>query len=304
MSVETAAAATRTSPRQAAYALAQATRPKQWVKNALVFAAPLAAGVLTRPKVFEDAVLAAVVFTTAAAGGYLINDVQDAAKDRLHPEKRHRPIASGALGTATAAIAGAMLITCAPLVALAADRELLAVLVLIYSATMLAYTAGLKHVPLVELLVLSSGFVLRPLAGAFTTNVQPSGWFLIVCCAGALTVVVGKRQVELERLGGQAVEHRKALAGYSAEGLRLLRQVSMPLTIAAYCGWALTRHGVHDQVLALLSAVPLGLAMLRLGALNDAGSGDAPEAVLLRDRPMQLAALAWALLFVLGLGRV
>lgn len=300
MTVETAAG-TRANPWASAAALAQAMRPKQWIKNGLVVAAPFAGGVLLRPHVLAGAAVAVVVFTMGAAGGYLINDVQDAASDRLHPDKCNRPVASGALGSGTAVVAGALLLVAAPLTALAVDREMLAFLVLVYSGVTLAYTAGLKRVPVVELVLLAGGFVLRPLAGAMATGVHPSGWFLLVCCLGALTVAAGKRQAELSRLGDGAATHRRVLARYSPGGMQLLRWSALPLMLTAYCGWAWTRATLGDRVFGLLSVVPLAAAMLRLGALNDAGAGDAPESVLLHDSGVQLAALGWVALFTIGL---
>lgn len=284
--------------------LLQATRPKQWVKNLLVFAAPLAAGAVTHRRVIPGELLALLAFTLASAGGYLLNDVCDAKHDRAHPDKRHRPLASGALGPVTAAVAGSTLTLGASLTALAADREELATVVAVYSAVTVVYGAWLKQVPVVELGLLSTGFVLRPVAGAVATQVPPSLWFLAVCCLAALVIAAGKRQVELRRLGVLAPRHRPVLAAYSERGLRLFRASALTLMFAAYAGWALTRPTDWLRILALASLAPVAVAMLRLQVLNDAGYGDAPETLLLRDRVLQVAVVIWTLVFVLGLGRV
>ena len=289
----------------AAVALLQGLRPKQWVKNLLVFAAPIAGGVLTRRHVFAGALIALLVFTLSSAGGYLLNDVQDVERDRLHPEKRRRPLPSGALSVPVATAVGITLVVLAPVVALAADREALAVVVAAYSVSTIAYGVGLKRVPGLELAVLSSGFVLRPVAGAVATHVPPSPWFLAVCCLAALTIATGKRQVELQRLGHSAARgHRPALAAYSVPGLRLLRKASLVLMLGCYAAWAVTRSTSADRAFALASIAPVVVAMLRLSRLNDEGDGDAPEAVLLHDRLIHVAVVAWAAVFVLGLGRV
>jgi decaprenyl-phosphate phosphoribosyltransferase len=285
-------------------ALLHALRPKQWVKNLLVTAAPIAGGVITRPHVIAGALVAFLAFTLASAGGYLLNDVQDVGRDRLHPEKRKRPIASGALSVPVAVAGGGALTVLAPLLALAADHESLAAVLVVYSALSIGYGLGVKQVPGVELAVLSAGFVLRPIGGALAAQVPPSPWFLAVCCLAALTIATGKRQVELQSLGRKAREHRPALKAYSVAGLRRLRAGSLALMLAAYVGWALTRSSALDRVLALASEVPVAVAMLRLGVLNDAGDGDAPESVLLRDRVIHVAVIVWACVFVLGLGRV
>lgn len=285
-------------------ALFSALRPKQWVKNLLVFAAPLAGGVLTRPHVLTGATVALAVFTAAAAGGYLLNDVNDAARDRAHPDKQRRPVASGALSATAATVAGGMLSVLAPGVAIADHRPGLALVVFVYSVLTLLYGVWLKRVPRLELLVLSTGFVLRPLAGAVATGVPPSPWFLAVCCLAALTIAAGKRQVEMSRLGAGARAHRPALAGYTISGLRRFRLTTLGLMLVAYAGWAVTRTTAGDRALGLVSLVPVVAAMTRLAALNSSGAGDAPEVLLLQDRAIQVAVAAWIVVFVFGLGRL
>ncbi len=290
--------------RPVALALLASTRPKQWVKNVLVFAAPVAAGAVTRPQVLVNSLVAFVVFVLASSGCYLVNDVCDAERDRMHPNKRNRPIATGAVSVTTATTAGVVLLMLAVVGSLTIDRELLTVVLLTYVASTISYGAAVKAVPGLEALVLATGFVLRPVAGAAATGVHPSGWFLAVCCLAALTIVLGKRQVELARLGSRAAEHRPALARYTVSGLRRARVAAASGMVAAYGCWAATRPAGHPRLVALLTLAPVVVALARLGRLNDRGEGDAPELVLLADRRMQLAAASWLLLFALGLGRV
>jgi decaprenyl-phosphate phosphoribosyltransferase len=287
-----------------AVALVVATRPKQWVKNALVFAAPLAGGVLTNGEVFGYAVTACAVFVLASAGCYLLNDVYDVDRDRQHPHKRLRPVASGQLGTAAATAVAAVLLVTAVAVSLTVDREMLTVVVLTYVGLVIGYSGGVKEVPGLELLVLAAGFVLRALAGSAATGVRPSNWFLAVCCLAALTIALGKRQVELADLGRAAGLHRAALAHYSTAMLRRARLLAVAGTVGAYASWALTRSGTYDRALALATLVPVVAALVRLGRLNDQGEGGAPELVLYRDRFMQVCCAGWLVLFLLGPGHV
>ena len=195
--------------------LFRATRPRQWLKNLLVFAAPLAGGALGRPVVLASSLVAFGSFTAAASGGYLFNDVYDVAEDRLHPDKRLRPLAAGRISVAAAVGLGVGLVVLGAVVAALTDDELLPIVVT-YTLLTLAYAMGLKRIPGIELLVVASGFVLRPLAGAAAADVAPSAWFLAVCCLAAVVVAMGKRLVELVQLGPAAVDHRTTLRHYSS----------------------------------------------------------------------------------------
>jgi decaprenyl-phosphate phosphoribosyltransferase len=284
--------------------LLAATRPKQWLKNLLVFAAPVAAGVIGRDSATDGAELAFVTFVLASACGYLLNDIVDVERDRAHPEKKRRPIAARTISVSVAATFGALLSIAAVTCALVADKEALAGVVCVYLLVTTVYSLGLKRFAVIELLLLTSGFVLRPLAGAVATNVSPSGWFLLVCSLAALTIVTGKRIAEFLVLGDEAVGHRAVLAAYSVRGLRWLRRLASTLTIVCYAGWALTRVSLHDRLFALCSAIALLVALWRFARCNDRGEAGAPEELLLRDRILQSAAVAWTLLFVLGLGHL
>lgn len=294
------AAATRGSGRE----LFRSLRPRQWIKNLLVFAAPVAGGKLAHGTVIAGAVLAFAVFTAAAAGGYLLNDVNDMRRDQIHPDKRYRPVAAGTLSPSVATRAGILLTLTAVIVAEAADEELLALLVGLYSALTLAYGFGGKRIPGVELLLVSSGFVLRPLAGSAATGVHPSAWFLAVCCLAALALATGKRQVELVGLGRFAAAHRSTLRHYTLRGLRTLQALSIVGMLITYGGWALSRDPTQQRLIAMVSLVPVVVAFARVSVLNNRGEGGAPELLLLQDRWIQVAALTWVALFVGGIGRV
>jgi decaprenyl-phosphate phosphoribosyltransferase len=288
--------------RPAGRALLAATRPRQWVKNLLVFAAPMAAGDLTRGYVALEATVTFFAFVCVSAAAYLINDVYDIDNDRLHPQKRHRPLAAGELTIGAAVVTAVALLISGTAALLPLDRELAVAVLLLYAVTVTLYGAWLKHVPGVELVVLSLGFVLRPLAGAAATGVPPSPWFLLVCCFAALTIALGKRQVELVTLAGAASGHRECLKFYTHRGLRRARVVTAVGLSTAYALWALSRATGQERILALLSLVPVVAAVARLTTLNDRGVGDAPESILYSDRWMQLCCAAWLVVFGLGFG--
>jgi decaprenyl-phosphate phosphoribosyltransferase len=279
--------------------LVRALRPRQWSKNLLVLGAPLAGGQLGRPAVLLSSAIALAVFTAAAAGGYLLNDVRDVTADRQHPDKRLRPVAAGTLGSSTAVAWGVALTLAAAGAAALTDDELLPLMIL-YSGLTFAYGFGLKRVAGLEVVIVASGFVLRPLAGSAASNVQPSAWFLAVCCLAALVVAVGKRLVELVRLGPEATSHRAALGRYSVAVLGRVQLLALAGMTAAYLGWALGHHDLTGRVLAELSLVPLVATVGRVMLLNQRGEGGAPEELLLRDRKIQLTGLLWFGLFLAG----
>lgn len=174
-------------------------RPKQWLKNLLVFAAPLAAGTLMDTTVLAGTVVAFVAFCLAASATYLVNDLRDVEVDRLHPHKRFRPIASGALDARFAAAAAVVLLIAA--LGLSFWQSIgLGWTVLAYVAATLSYSLGFKHEPVLELLLLSLGFMLRAIAGGVATGIPLSQWFLIVAGFGSLFMAAGKRYSEMSRL--------------------------------------------------------------------------------------------------------
>jgi decaprenyl-phosphate phosphoribosyltransferase len=259
----------------------------------------MAAGALGHPLVLALSVVAFVCFTFASAGGYLLNDVLDLTADRLHPEKRLRPIASGAISVRTAVAGGVACAAVAAGLAALTDDELFSTL-LVYSLLTLAYAVGIKRIPGVEVLIVASGFVLRPLAGSFATGVAPSAWFLAVCCLAALAITVGKRLVELVRLGPIAAGHRVALRHYSVAVLGLIQVVAVSGMALAYVGWALTRRSAEARSIDLLSLLPVLAAFTSVAVLNRRGEGGAPEQLLLSNRFLQAMAALWLLLFVAG----
>ena len=281
--------------------LLHTARPRQWSKNVLVFAAPGAAGVLTEAVAVADASAAFVLFCVASAGAYFLNDALDVAADRLHPTKRHRPIAAGTVpvGVATALAVALLLVSVAGAFVLAGWP--LALVLGTYVALQPLYSLWLKHLVVIDLAVVASGFLLRAIAGGVAVGVPISKWFLIVAAFGSLFMVGGKRQAEHLDLGEERGEHRATLSAYSADYLRYVRSVSSGVAIAAYCLWAFEKaDAAAAPVWFQLSIVPFVLAILRYALLLDAGAGGAPEEIVLRDRALQVLGALWVAAFAVG----
>jgi decaprenyl-phosphate phosphoribosyltransferase len=281
-------------------------RPRQWVKNLLVFVAPAAAGVLTSRLDIFRSLAAFGIFCAVASGIYLINDVMDAEADRLHPDKRARPIASGAL-TSTRAIVAAALLLASGLVSawFVASWELVLVIG-IYAVISIAYTIRLKREPVIELVAVASGFVLRAIAGGVATRVPLSSWFLAVATFGALFIVTGKRAGEHHRLGETRGQHREVLSLYTASFLRSTLTLTATVTVTAYCLWAfdnggLQYHAGHHFIWIQLSVIPVILGTLHMLRLVDAGLVDAPEGLVFHDHVLQCLGAFWVAMFSIGI---
>ena len=282
-------------------AIIATSRPRQWPKNLLVIAAPLAGGVLDRPAVLARVLLAGAAFLLASAAVYAVNDVADAERDRAHPVKRGRPVASGAL---PARYALGFAVGCAALAlgaGLASGAPLLSAAVAGYLAISFLYSMGLKHVPGVEAVLVASGFLLRVLGGAAASRVGPSGWFLLVCSSGALGVAIAKRYTERVSLGAEAMRHRPVLRSYSATVLRKSQLTAAVVMTACYLLWAAGEAG-RVRPWHLVSAIPLAAALGRFAVLTGRRTVRPVEDMIARDGPMLVCEAAWLSLFIIGLG--
>jgi decaprenyl-phosphate phosphoribosyltransferase len=279
----------------------ETSRPRQWPKNLLVFAAPLAGATLGRDDGLAYALAAAAAFTAASAAVYFINDVADADRDRRHPSKRLRPVASGRLPRAQALVLAAVGIAAAVAVSLWIGEPTLAALIGGYVALSILYTLVLKHIPVVELIFVAGGFVLRALGGAAATHVPPSGWFLAVCSLGALMVAISKRFTELAVLGEDAATHRPVMRWYRPAWLRLGQRAVTVAMIIAYLLWASGQHGGWTGGWHLASALPLAAALVRFDWLTGHESGKPVEDLITRDGPMVCFELTWLVMFAIGL---
>lgn len=271
-------------------------RPRQWIKNLLVFAAPAAAGALDEGGQLLHSAIVFVAFCLAASGTYCINDARDVEADRHHPVKRHRPVATGAISPQSATAGGAALLVAALVVA-AATGEVAAVGVLAaYVALTTAYTHLLKHVAVIDMVVVAAGFVLRAVAGAVGTDIPISNWYLIVASFGSLFLVAGKRSAELE-LGSTAATHRRSLQEYSPSFLLLVQSVALGVTLLAYCLWAFEKAELADTWFPWfeLSIVPFVALLLRYVLAHQSSDHAGIEDIVLGDRQLLVIGVLWAI---------
>jgi decaprenyl-phosphate phosphoribosyltransferase len=287
--------------------LIRIARPKQWVKNLLVFAAPGAAGVLTHPHPLMLALGAFGIFCLAASGTYCLNDAVDAEADRHHPLKGLRPVAAGAVSAPWAISAGAALMASSIGLAWWMSGYRLALVTAVYVAVSCTYSVRLKHEPVLDLACLSSGFILRAIAGGVATGVPLSHWFVIVASFGSLFLATGKRSAEYLNLGDTRAVHRPVLGEYPLAFLRSVRLLAASVTIAGYCLWAFERsagtgigHGPHHPIWHELSIIPVVLAVLYLELGFARGRGGVPEELALHDRTLQALGIVWVMLFAVG----
>jgi len=287
--------------------LVRLARPRQWIKNLLVFVAPGAAGVLFHSNVLWHASAAFGIFCLAATGTYYLNDSIDAAADREHPTKRLRPVASGVVPATLAITVGIVFLAASVGLAVLLAGWHLGVVMGAYAAVQLAYSFGLKNEPILDLACVSAGFILRAVAGGVATSVALSNWFLIVVSFGSLLVVTGKRSGEKKLLAegdSDDAAIRQTLGLYTPSFLSTVRTLSAAVTVSAYCLWAFERaaqvHPGHDPIWFQLTIIPFVIALLHVLRLLDSGAGAAPEELALKDHRLQIYGAVWVALFAIG----
>ncbi len=279
-------------------------RPRQWAKNVLVAAAPGAAGVLTHRDALINTLIAFVAFCLAASGTYFLNDSLDAEADRLHPKKRFRPIAAGVISVTTGKISAGVLIAAGIGLGFATGSWQLPAVTAIYVLCTTSYSIWFKHVAVIDITLLASGFVLRAIAGAVATDVPISDWFFIVTAFGSLFMVTGKRYAEFQEMGEERAGFRATLGEYSVAYLNYVLAVASGVTMVAYCLWAFEKTAREGGIPWYeLSIVPFVLAVLRYALVVQQGGGGAPEEVVLRDRMIQGMVLAWVIVFGIAIYR-
>ena len=271
------------------------------MKNGLVFAAPFAGGALDNAIVVRQSALTAVAFCLAASGTYFVNDAADAERDRVHPTKRARPIAAGEVSLPLARMAAVVLLAAGVFTA-AFVSAATAGIIGVYVTLTLSYSMWLKHLAVVDIVCVASGFLLRAVGGAVAARVAVSGPFLAVASFGALFLVVGKREGERIELGASAPTHRSVLAAYTSAFTAQLLSLSLTATVLSFASWAFNTEAGEPGIPWLgLSVIPFVIAMLRATQLVLLGGGAEPEELILRDRGIQLSAVATAGLLAVGL---
>jgi 4-hydroxybenzoate polyprenyltransferase len=278
--------------RTTAVELFKSARPKQWTKNLIVFAPIIFAARIFESERLLATCVCAVAFCLVSSAVYLINDVLDREQDRIHPRKKNRPIASGrlspTLAMSTAIIASLLAIFLSLLV-----RPSCAVLVLTYWAVMLLYANFLKHVVLLDVMIVASGFVLRAIAGGVAAGVPLSGWFLLCTSFGALFLALEKRRQELTTLTESAQNHRSVLEDYSTGLIDRIEAIVVSGLLNCYIFYSfLSYHG--QWMMVTVPFVFYGVIRYQLLSKQAVLTG-APEEVLLQDRPIQVAILLWLL---------
>lgn len=274
----------------------KAMRPRQWVKNILVFTAPVAALGDDRyaydyREVLLRVLVAFVVFSLAASCVYLVNDARDVEADRAHPTKRFRPIAAGVvpewLAYTLAFVLGA--------VALGVSWTVstnLTIVIAVYITMQMAYCFGLKHQAVLDICIVSSAYLIRAIAGAAAASIPLSQWFLLVMTFGSLFMVAGKRYAELQLAERTGAKIRKSLESYTASYLRFVWTVAATSMVVCYSLWAFERDGANASWYAV-TIVPITIAILRYAVDVDGGMAGEPEEIALKDRVLQLLLLAW-----------
>ena len=275
--------------------IVKAIRPRQWVKNLLVFAAPLASlggeASYDYLDVLYKVSIAFVAFCMAASAIYLINDARDVDADREHPTKRHRPIAAGVLpvgmayGIAVALAVGSLAIS-------AWLTPHLAAVMAVYLVIQLAYCFGLKHQAVLDICIVSSGFLIRAIAGGVAAGIPLSQWFLLVMAFGSLFMAAGKRYAELQLAERTGAKIRRSLESYTSTYLTFVWTLSAAAVVVCYGLWAFERDGNAGSWF-VVSMIPFTVAILRYAVDVDGGLAGEPEEIALRDRVLQMLALLW-----------
>ena len=282
------------------WALVRALRPRQWVKNVLVLAAPLAAGQVFQPEVLRPTLAAFVLFCVCASGVYLVNDSIDVEEDRRHPKKRFRPIAAGLVSRPLAIGLAVVLFAVGLTAAVLLTRPALAGLLGAYVVIQLAYCAFLKNQPVIDLAVVASGFLLRGIAGGVAAGLLLSQWFLLVAAFGSLFMVAGKRYSELVQVGDEAAT-RKTLREYSASYLRFVWSLSAGVACTAYSLWAFQMGQTQNGIpWATISIAPFVLAILGYARDVDRGAAGAPEEIVMHDPVLLTLGALWVLTVGVG----
>ena len=232
-----------------------------------------------------------VAFSLAASSVYLVNDARDVEADRQHPTKRFRPIAAGVVPEWLAYCAAVVLAVAALAVSFLATPNL-AVVIAVYIAMQMAYCFGLKHQAVLDICIVSSAYLIRAIAGGVAANIPLSQWFLLVMTFGSRCMVAGKRYAELQLAERTGAKIRKSLESYTSTYLRFVWTLSATAMVVCYGLWAFERDGANASWFAV-TMIPFTIAILRYAVDVDSGLAGEPEEIALKDRVLQLLAVAW-----------
>lgn len=275
--------------------LFKSMRPQQWLKNFFIFAPLIFSENIFNYSMFLMTLLGFVIFCLLSGAVYILNDLKDLEEDRLHPIKSQRPLASGKLKKSQATVAFLILSFVSLLLSSMVNREFLLV-VLIYFVLQVAYSFALKHVVILDVFIVASGFFLRVIAGAMAIQVYISPWLLICTTLLALFLALSKRRHEIILLDEEAMNHRPILKEYTPYLLDQMISVVTASTVIAYClytisGETIEKFGTNKLILT----VPFVLyGIFRyLYLIHQKAKGGTPEILILKDRPLLFAIFFW-----------
>jgi len=300
VAVKTAANAWASSRIRILAGIVASMRPRQWIKNLVVFAALIFAKKLTDPALLLRSVFACLLFVAVSGAVYIVNDLFDAERDRKHPGKAKRPIASGALPVVPALAAVTVLLTGSLMAGFTLSAVFGAVL-LIYVVLNVVYSLWLKEVVIIDVMVIAAGFVLRALGGALVIDVLISAWLIMCTILLSLFLAFCKRRQELEMLE-QAHEHRAILKEYTVEFIDQMINVVTASTVVAYMFYTVSpevEQKLGTQHLYLTVPFVLYGVFRYLYLVHRKGAGGSPAQALLTDGPLLACVGLWAITVVL-----
>ena len=282
-------------------AIGRALRPLQWAKNGLVFLPFIFAVDIawkpddldSVPELLLKLILVVLAFCALASASYLFNDLMDRTKDRLHPVKRNRPIASGDVDAPVAWVVMAVLTTTGLTVMILLD-PLVGIAGGLYSVINIGYSFGLKHVVLLDVFAVTSGYVLRAATGAIAIDVMPSPWLYATTGAGALFIVLGRRFAEVRLAKEKAEEQRPVLKDYSGPFINQLLLLSAAAAWLSYTLYTVEASNLPENNTMLFTIPFVTFGLFRyLFLLNNSEQAEAPELLIIQDIPLFLSIACW-----------
>ena len=279
----------------------KALRPKQWVKNLLVFVPLLFAvnevwtpsDLTPQPNLMLRIVIVFLAFCSVSSGVYLLNDFMDRQADRLHPTKRNRPIASGKVRPPTA-ITLMVVLALGGLTVMYLVHPILGVIGVIYASVNIAYSLGAKNIVLVDVIMVASGYVLRAGAGAIAVGAVPSPWLYVVTGAAALFIVLGRRYSEVRLTTQEGALQRSVLSNYAGPFIGQLISISATTALVSYALYAVEADNLPDNHTMLLTVPFVAFGLFRyLYLLHTNPEAESPEQLISRDFPLLASTLCW-----------
>ena len=290
-------------------ALVKALRPRQWIKNGLVFLPFLFSvdvawdldNLAPVPEMALRLVVVFLAFCALSSAVYLFNDLLDRKDDRLHPTKRHRPIASGQVGVPMAVLITAAL-GAGGLAVMTLVEPALGGIALLYVGINAAYSLGLKRVVLIDVLAVASGYVIRAVAGAVAIPVAPSPWLYATTAAGALFIVLGRRYAEVRLAGDEAARQRPVLQQYAGPFIGQLLMITATAALVSYTLYTVEAENLPENHTMLLTIPFVAYGLFRyLYLLNNSNEAETPEALISRDVPLVVSIVCWMVVAALVL---